>query len=263
MATDKKTKAPTTAPVEDNDPFNWGGTDMPTGFEMTKPEDMGIPFLIILQKGSPEVDETHKDYAKKKIEGAKAGMIMNTLSREIVYRPGGEPLLFVPCAFEKLYQEWKPRDEGGGFVTSHQSAAILRNTERNEKNQDILPNGNQIITTAYFYGFSFLGGEWVRTIIAFTSTQLKKARTWLNMATSLKYQGRSVPLYSHIYKITTVVESNAKGSWYGWDVKVDRILRTSDQALITSAVEVASQMTQQRLLAAPSEEAGPTDPDAY
>ncbi|WP_214293519.1 hypothetical protein, partial [Escherichia coli] len=77
----------------------------------TKPEDLGIPFLTILQKGSPEVDDTNPDHARKTFPGCKGGLIINTLQRKIVY-DGFTPCQFVPSAYVKLFQEWKPRNQG-------------------------------------------------------------------------------------------------------------------------------------------------------
>jgi hypothetical protein len=251
------------------DTMDWG-QEQASGFEGTRPEDLGIPFLSLLQKGSPEVDEDHPDHATKKIEGVKAGMIINTLTRQIVFaKDDSNPLLFVPVFHEKLYQEWKPRNQGGGFVQSHRSPVILTKTKRNEKNKDILPNGHEIITTSYFYGFAMGIGEEgkpLRCIIALTSTQLKKARMWLNMMQTIKINGKTPPMFSHSYAITSVSEQNAEGSWYGWKFEVDRTLTKADMPLIEAARSIAAECaaSSNKMLAAPStsEEAGSSEDDA-
>lgn len=130
--------------------MEWAQEGAPTGFENTRPEDFGIPFLSLLQKGSPEVDADHKDHATKGIEGAEQGMVINTLTRELVYsKDEGTPLMFLPVTHEKLWQEWKPRNQGGGFVQSHTSPVILTKCTRNEKNKDVLANGNEKIGRAH------------------------------------------------------------------------------------------------------------------
>lgn len=246
--------------VSPENQMDWSGEDMPTGFENTRPEDFGIPFLSLMQKGSPEVDEDHPDHETRKIEGIEQGMIINTLSREIVYhKDESNPLLFLPVTHEKLYQEWKPRNQGGGFVQSHNSPVILTQCTRNEKNKDILPNGNEIITTSYFAGFLLGHGEPIRTIIALSSTQLKKARAWLNMMQSIKINGRIPPMYSHIYNITTVKEQNDEGTWWGWKIEINRVLTKADMPLIEMAKDVSSQAIQKRLIAPPSN--APTSED--
>ena len=195
-----------------------------SGFEHTNADDLGLPFLNIVQKGSPEVDKTHKDYATMRIEGCEVGAIVNSLSREILYQDGQEPLLFTPCTHQKLYVEWRQRKDGGGFVQSHQDPDILKNATRNDKNQDILPNGNIIQTTSYFFGsYVDASGTQVKAILGMTSTQLKKARLWLNSMLSRKamVNGKPapVPMFGCEYGLTTQPESNDKGSWFGWNVE--------------------------------------------
>jgi len=245
-----KTKQMDTAPVVDETEYNWGEEQGATGFEATRQEDLGIPFLSLLQKGSPEVDETHKNHELKKIEGAKGGMLINTVTREILYTREGEPLKFVPVFHEKLFQEWKPRNLGGGFVASHKSPIILSKCIRNSDNQDMLPNGNEIKTTSYFYGFALIEGqEPVRMIIALTSTQLKKGRGWLNMMQTIKVNGKTPPMYSHVYNITSDIEKNNDGSWFGWHFEIDRMLNKNDMALIEVARNVATECAATKLAA--------------
>ena len=37
-----------------------------------------------------------------------------------------------------------------------------------------------------------------------------------------------MPLMSQVYRLTTIPESNDKGSWYGWDISRDRQLDLSN-----------------------------------
>jgi hypothetical protein len=57
-----------------------------------------------------------------------------------------------------------------------------------------------------------------------SSTQLKKARRWLSLATFERLEapdGRTFtpPLYYRTYNLTTVQESNAQGQWMGWKIE--------------------------------------------
>lgn len=279
----KQTKnAPTEEPKVSNptneapegEAFDWG-QEGATGFEGTRPEDLGIPYVSLMQKGSPEVDDTHPDHESVKIEGIRAGMMINTLTREIIYaKDDSNPVLFIPMFHQKLYQEWKPRSAGGGFVQSHGSPIILTKCKRSEKNEDVLPNGNIIRTTSYFAGLLLKDGitdvqhpdealRPQRAVLAMSSTQLKKARSWLNMMHAIKIEGRTPPMYSHIYRLTSVVESNEKGNWYGFKIEIDRILTMKDVGVITTSKQVAGDMAATRLLAAPSsQEASPEDDQA-
>jgi hypothetical protein len=260
-----KTAATETTAAVDENVIDWSQEQGATGFEGTRQEDLGIPFLSLLQKGSPEVDKTHKNHKLKKIEGAEGGMLVNTVSRQVMYEFEGKPLQFVPVFHEKLFQEWKPRTQGGGFVQSHKSPIILTRTMRNSDNQDISPNGNEIKTTSYFYGFALVEGQDpIRMIIALTSTQLKKGRGWLNMMQTIKVNGKVPPMYSHVYDVSTDVETNNDGSWFGWHFEINRMLNSNDKHLITAARSVAQECAASKL-AAPTpmteiaEHAAPTE----
>lgn len=187
------------------------------GFENVSQDDLGIPFISILQKGSPECDEDHA----KHVDGAKPGMIINSVTKEVL-GGRGEPITFIPCAYHKLYVEWTPRERGGGFVGSH-DIKIMEQVERDATGKDVLSNGNIIVTTAYFFGLLVEEGATSRCVVAFTSTQLKKARQWLSAMASLKMKKKdgtnfNPPMYSHTYHMSTLPESNDKGSWFGWKI---------------------------------------------
>jgi hypothetical protein len=217
-----------------------------TGFENTNSSDLGIPFLVILQKGSPEVDKAHPNYAQRAIEGAEVGDIVNTLSREVVYKykpVKDEPVHIIPTFHQKSYVEWKPRDSGGGLVANHKDEMILSRTKRNDKGQDVLSNGNLVVTTSYVFA-TMLADDPKKIVLSFTSTQLKKARQWLNLMMGLKIgQGserRQLPMFSHIYAVSTVPESNQKGSWFGW--KIELVEMVKDRALVQDSIDFAKQI---------------------
>lgn len=240
-------------------PYDWSANaGAPTGLENVTQQDLGIPFLMILQKGSPQIDESHEDYALKKIDGAKVGDIINTVTNQVVWSRGSAvPLQFIPCSYEKLFVEWKDRNQGGGIVKSHKNANIVSECTRDANGRDVLKNGNIIVTTAYFYGLALVDGEHQQCIIGLSSTQLKKAKTWLNMVTAIKFDGPqgkfTPPMYSHSYGLGSTGESNDKGSWFGWTIKL--LGPISDRALIEEAIETAksANLTRQALPAPSSE----------
>jgi len=253
-------KTPATGVVAE---YDWSQATT-TGFEHVQRTDLGVPFLMIIQKGSPEYDKTHKDYQAKKIEGITPGDVINTLSREVLYKQDGVPMIFVPCSFETMYVEWKPRNSGGGFVKAHKNPNILNECKRDDKNHDILKSGNLIVSTAYYYGLVLRGQDRLPTMIGMTSTQLKKSRYWLNLMQGIKLRKDdrvyTPPMFSHSYKLSTVPESNAEGSWYGWKVEMHEMLK--DPIVIADAIETAKVAAggQRAVLPPPSEEHADTVP---
>jgi len=230
VATKKKKAA------EENPGIDFSG-DAGMGFENVDQTDLGIPFLAIAQKLSPEVDADHPKY----IEGAEAGVIFNTQTREVL-GGRGEPVTFVPVHYQKAYVEWQPRESGGGFRGAH-TAEILTQCTRDERGRDVLPNGNLIVTTAYILGFVIdEDGDHTKAVISLTSTQLKKARQWLNMMMSIKLTNAdgdkfTPPMFSHKYRLSTQPESNDMGSWHGW--KIEQAGMVGDQNLVAEAREAA------------------------
>lgn len=180
--------------------------------------DLVMPTLLILQKNSPAAEEDGPKY----IPGAKAGMFLNTSTGEIF--PGLSGGIYViPCYYNRTFIEWKLREVGGGFVADHGldgGAALLPTCRRDEKNRDILPNGNQLVQTAQYYVLLATEDGWKPVILSLTSTQFKKAREWNTHMNNIKVEGASgrrvsAPMFFNAYNITTVYESNEKGSWYG------------------------------------------------
>lgn len=94
--------------------------------------------------------------------------------------------------------------------------------------RDTLPNGNYVVETAQIYGLN-VSANLRPSYIAMTSTQLKKSRRWLTLATSEETTDSAgntftPPFYFRSYELGTVPESNAKGSWIGWTLERSKSL---------------------------------------
>lgn len=250
MAKETKTAAQAAQPPPQ---YDWG-QDQGAGFEHVTQSDLGIPFLGILQKLSPQVDETNGKYREKGIPGAKAGMIYDSLSNTVLWKAGEEPLQFVPCGFQKLFVEWKQRESGGGFVKVHRDEAILIECRKDERNRDVLRSGNLIATTAYYYGLLLIGGERKQYVIGMTSTQLRNSRKWINLMSALKLTGPqgkfTPPMFSHWYKLTTQLETKDQNSWFGWCINMGGML--TDDSLIGDARNISKLVAAGAQLALPN-----------
>lgn len=199
------------------------------GFSEVTSEDLAIPFLRILQAMSPQKNKRDGAY----VEGAEEGMFFNTVLNE-VYN-GEEGVQLIPCHYSRRFVEWKPREQGGGYVQAYEPTdPIVATTRRDERtHQDMLPNGNYLQNTAQFFVLVLhpeLGPQ--RALITMTSTQLKKARKWMTQAQSLTAKGAKgvyiMPLMSQVYRAKTVHEQNDEGSWFGWDITRERGLNPQE-----------------------------------
>ena len=211
------------------------------GFAETTTQDMSIPFLRILGAQSPQVDESDGAY----VEGAKGGMLYNTVTNTVT--SGKEGMLVVPCYYNRRYVEWKPRTEGGGYVASYlPDDPIVPTAVRNDKNEEVLPNGNLLTNTAQHFVMLVEGDQYSRCLITMSSTQLKKSRRWLSQMNAMTAMGKNgpytLPMMSQFYTLTTVPEQNDLGKWHGWAIARERQLDLSndfEKSLFDNAVAFA------------------------
>jgi hypothetical protein len=195
------------------------------GREEARAEDYSIPFLRILQKGSPQVDKSEGAF----IPGAEVGDFLNTVSGQ--HYSGSVGLKVIPCLFHREYVEWIPREKKGsksGFVASYQANDPIVATAKTEPGgRDlILPNGNDLQDTYYEYVLCETpDGDVFPAVISFTSTQTKKVRKWNSLMAQKRLtlpDGRVLsnpPDFAFYYHITTVSEKNEHGSWMGWHIE--------------------------------------------
>jgi hypothetical protein len=178
--------------------------------------DTAIPYISILQTSSPQVNPSKAEYK----ESAKAGQLFNTVTQETF-----DTLEAIPVFYHLKYVEWKPREQGGGFIASHDAdSGIIGQTKRDPMtNKFVLPNGNHIVQTAYHYVLMITGDGYQNAVISMSSSQLKKSRRWNSLMLSQKIKGPSgmftPPTYAFTYKISSVSESNDRGSWFGFSIE--------------------------------------------
>lgn len=187
-----------------------------TGFER---EDLALPFLRILQKMSPEVDKRDPKY----VEGASDGDFLNTATGEVWSGQSG--VIVVPIMHQRSITEWRTRKDGGGLVKDHgaDDSMFAHVTKDPTTGRDVLPNGHELVRAAMYYVFIIdpETGTYQSAVLSLSATQLKKARRWNTLMETLTVKNpatgkhfRPAPFYMS-YRLTTVLESNDKGSWSG------------------------------------------------
>jgi len=164
-------------------------------------------------------------------------MLINTVSQE-VFNTEKSGYMIVPVYYRRAFMEWKTREEGGGYVAEHDPVAgakLLEDTERDDKNRDILPNGNQLSDTRYHYVLLVSeDGSFEPAIITMERTQLKKSKR-LNSDIDLKRNKFSVPMCALMYAVGVEGESKDDNSWWGWDLKYSGLVQ--QQELFDAAVD--------------------------
>lgn len=206
--------------------------DAQSGFAGMNQEDFALPFLRLLTNTSPEVGS---------VDGAMPGMIYNSVTGELF--DGKKGILVVPCAYVRQYIEWAPRGSGSGAPIAYypSTSDILSKTHRVPgENKDYLDSGNYIENTANHYVMVLdASGIPNPALIVMKSTQLKKSRKWNSMMQSTKLMGKNglftPPMYSQVYRLTTMKESNDKGQWFGWEVERVGSVESDDVYLTAKA----------------------------
>ncbi len=220
------------------------GNDLQKGFENMTQEDMALPFVRILGQLSPQVTDGDAKY----IASAKPGMIYNTVTSECF--DGKQGIKVIPCYYKKDYPEWSDRGDGPGApVAVHLPNSPIIQTGKRDGSKIRLPNGNYLEETASYYVLvETKGGAMTPALITMKSTQLNVSKKWNSMMKTIQIsdgKGGMVipPMHGVVYKLSSVLQKNDKGSWYGWSVTQDRIMGQKDKTLYLTAKDFNSSVS--------------------
>lgn len=171
------------------------------GNENITQDDIIVPRLNLIQTISPECDENDPNF----VEGAKAGMFINNLTRELYE----SPVVIIPVAYRKEYVIFKERSAGGGFKGSYPSEAEAQNfiEMSAETNLEIIETG------VHFCLLVKDNGSFEEVVVTMTSTKLKASRK-LNSLVRMRGTDR----FAGTYKVFSVRAENEHGKYHTIDV---------------------------------------------
>lgn len=213
-------KSPTTA-VATTDP-NAGAlatTDFGefggVGFDNQTSQDLAIPFLGLLQDLSPQVKKKNDKF----IEGAEPGMMFNTVTNELF----PETVYIVPCFTEHVYVEWKPRDQGGGFVGTHginEKLVVDAKSKAVKFNELFTEDGNELDETFYVYALLLDAADSTESVspivLAFNSSKIK---VYKQLMTKLRTIKGNYPLFAFRLAVTSKDAVNsANQPFSNWEI---------------------------------------------
>lgn len=203
-------------------------------------EDNVLPFLSLLQDMSPEAKKRDPNY----VEGAEPGFVLNKATRQLfpcsVEDGGkeGEQLFVQPCAFQRVINEWIPRDMGGGFVARHEfddTLSVEDNMKklgarqmkdpRDSKGQKMIwvkGEGSELhdmIDTRYHYvNIMMPDGTTQPAVMSFSSTGHTASRAWMTLQRNAKIptpNGQVVaPAWFKKYRVRALPKQNEKGEFF-------------------------------------------------
>ncbi len=232
------------------------------GMEGVDKASFAIPFITLLQGLSPQCEPV-KDGG---VEGAQAGKFINTITNELY-----EEVFVIPCAYNRRFLRWAPRNTGGGYKGEYspidvetgklQGLSIVDGTYMMDvpagaptRDAQGAPLFDYLADTRnHFCLVKTSTGRWIQALISLGSSQIKKSKRWMSRIQGIEMvdaNGKpfTPPSFSHIYKIASEKEENAKGKWYGIVVDVVGPVDSADtyaaakkfnQSVNTGAVEVS------------------------
>ena len=219
-----------------------GDDDYDAGFETADKDAYAIPFIQVLQKMSPAVDEDNPKY----IKDAKPGMFLNTVSQRLY--DGKDGILIVPCYFKRSFILWGARANGGGFkgeFTPEDMAAMEKDPTLvktvdgkmfkpdedgsvNEKKSDHYSDTR----SHYILLLDEKTGTVEQAILSLSSTQVKASKMFMTSLRQRKVdrggQKATPPMYANVARVTTVGEANDKGTWSGVRFELEGLIKDAD-----------------------------------
>lgn len=203
--------------------------DAGKGQEGVDRESVAIPFLAILQPGSPQVVNA--------VEGARPGLFANSVTNAFYDSP-----IIIPCAFQRRWVRWAARETGGGFkgefttvqANDMRAAGQVKELEGRlyfpESDGSINPKKSDRLSDTRSHFCIVLSSETdelgVPMVFALTSTGIKASKNLLARIDGITLRGADgqnfkPAAFSHMYRVSTEKKSNEKGTW--WLPKIDMV----------------------------------------
>ena len=170
-----------------------------TGFENMTSDDFSIPFLKIVNSNSGE---------KRVKEGLKDGDFLETASLEAF----GSSVDVIVLKKQNYYVEWGGNGLGD-FQGLHYTLDGLEYSTSDFQLQ--LKNGNKLSLTHSYLVLLADAPELGAMMFNVSSTGIKYSQRWMSLTRrQLDHIGNVKPLFSMVYNLKSMLNSNNNGSWY-------------------------------------------------
>jgi hypothetical protein len=197
--------------------------DAGAGLEGADRDSYAIPFIGVLQPMSPAVVDGE-------IDGAKPGLFINTVSLALMENP-----MMIPCAFQRRWLRWTPRELGGGFkgemttaeVNALKEAGTVKELDGRlyypESDGSVNPKKSDRLSDTRSHFVLIVDGPsaevGIPAVFAVTSTGIKTSKNWLARIEASKIKNGAglivtAPSFSQVYQASTEKKTNDKGTWW-------------------------------------------------
>lgn len=177
------------------------------GSENVTASDCAIPRIKVLQDLSPEVKKSNAKY----VEGAEAGMFINSVTNEIF-----NAFFVVNLHFRKSTVVWKKRAAGGGMFGAFDNEALARAAlaEANEREEqfDIVETPEHLVM--------ILDETGVPKGVALMDMPLSKtgvSKRWNSLIQDKEKEGH--PRFGCVWELSVTHETTNKGDFFGMSVE--------------------------------------------
>lgn len=213
--------------------------DAGKGLEGADKDSFAIPFLVVLQTKSPQVED-------ELVHGAKAGMFFNTITNELF-----DSVKVIPCGFQRKYIQWGLREDGGGFKGIHNPIDVdsgMLETHTDDKGRLRLGDDQLKDTRIHYLMVQSSSGAWQPAVLSLASTQIKKSKRFMSLIQGVEFKDDAgkpftPPSYANLYDLETVKEKNDMGSWFGVEMIKDRRIQDDEAELYVKCKSFSEQVS--------------------
>jgi hypothetical protein len=174
-------------------------------------------------------------------------MILNTVTQKM-HDVREKPLKIIPCSYKHSYILWGARDGDGGFkgeFTPEQMDEIIASGAVENVDGRLLVKDSDGKTdpkksdyyadtrSHYVIAIDPDTEEQCMAILSLSSSQIKSSKTLMTMLQQRKIdvgngQKRTPPTFANVVELTTVPQSNDKGTWAGASFKIVGLVTDAD-----------------------------------
>lgn len=169
------------------------------GSENVGTNDLVIPRIELVQALSKCLKEGSAEY----IEGAKPGMLYNSVTRDLF----GAGVTVCPVFFKKQYLGWQDINKGGGFCGAYDTLEECNDQiaqQENPENWEAVETHQQIVLVV-----NMETGAMDEAVLSCAKTKQKVSRQWNSLIRNLGFDR-----FSRLYDVFGVDEQNNAGQDY-------------------------------------------------
>jgi len=180
--------------------------------------DIAPPYIKLIQQLSPELNPSSANY----IEGAKAGQIVNTVTRNVV-----DGLNLVNVFYKREYAVYTKREAGGGGFhgacdSQEEGWALVQEVNGSPDTHTVRETGKHLVLL-----LDDKGDPTMEALMLMDGSKIATSNQWNTAIATTK-----VDRFASVWNVSTVAQSNSKGSWFNYSIN---FVGYTDESLYAAA----------------------------